>query len=121
MPKLIVPPIETRIARDDARGWSLYAKDARDDAPLYRLVKCLTDAPWIDGRRTLHAAFIIHEKRLSRGGDAWLMAQHAPALKTWIETQCAEWFDLDYVAETFGYGPEELAELLAAEKAKYRN
>lgn len=120
MPKLLIPPIEARIARDDARGWSLYAKDPRDDAPLYRLVKIMTDTPWIDKRHTAHLAFIVHQARFSRGGDSWLLEQHAAGLKAWAEQQCSECFDAEYVKDTFGFSDVEYLELIAAEQGKYK-
>lgn len=116
--RITLPDPDTRIGRHES-GAELYAKDLRDEFPLYRELKLITPRAWQGGRRTAHLSWIVHCARLRSGGDAWQLAQHHPALHAWILECAAAVFDASYVKDTFGLSDAEYDALVAAEHAKY--
>jgi hypothetical protein len=118
MPEIAIPDIATRIAFRP--GVSLYAKDFREEMPLYRNVKLITAEPFFKARRSAHLTWIVHMGRCRGGGDCWILEQHNPELRKWIEQQCAEVFDAQYVMDTLGIEQAEYDALVAAEQAKYK-
>lgn len=110
-------PDETILARRDADV--LYARDVREEYPLYRNLYLVTAEPFTGGRRRAHLTFICHLGRLRAGGDCWRLTQACPELIQWIEAECREVFDRSYLLDTFGYSEAELDSLIAAEREKY--
>lgn len=116
--RIIVPDPDSRFATKD--GLDLYAKDFRGDMPLYRNIKLLAAEPYHQGRRTAHLTWIVHMGRCRGGADAWLLQQHRPEIRAWIEQECAAVFDAQYVQDTLGIDAAEYALLVDAEHAKYK-
>lgn len=100
-------------------GAELFVFPDKPDAPLYRRFKLITPTPWHKGRHTALVDWIIHEQRFRKGGDAWLLHQNARPLHDWIFLTCTENMPLEYVAELYDWTPEELADVVARERAKY--
>lgn len=119
MPSLIVPDIATMFAKR-ADGVRVYAKDLNEQFPLYRHVKAIGENPILGKRRAAHLTWVIHEKRLVRGGDCWLLVKENPELHAFIEAACTDSFDLSYVVDTFGFTLDQLQDLIDAEQAKYK-
>ena len=119
--KVIVPPEDCLLASFSVLV-KLYALDARDKYPLYRGVKLLSGipVPMLDGRRTAHLTWIVHEQRFRRGGDCWNLEQKSPKLMKWARGICADRFDAQYVQDTFGLSADDYDKLVAGEQAKYQ-
>lgn len=117
MPKLITPPDDACIG--ERPGIKLYLLDFHEDAPLYRNIKIICDAPWYKGRKAANLSWIVHMNRCRGGGDCWLLEQHKPELRKWIELICATELNADYVIEMLGINREEYDAIVAAEQAKY--
>lgn len=100
-------------------GVKAYAKDIRDQYPLYRGVKLMADGPTLAGRRTAHLTWVVHLARFRSGGDGWRLLQQSPEIITWLAAECAKQFDANYVGYTFGLDGAEYEALVAAEEAKY--
>lgn len=101
-------------------GVQVYAKEFREDFPLYRELKLISKEPWFQARRTAHPVWIVHQKRLRKGGDGWRLQQARPDLHAWIEAECALSFDAQYVQDTIGCSAEEYEALVEAENKKYK-
>lgn len=101
-------------------GIKLYMQDFNEDYPLYRKVKMVSDVPLFMQRRTAHLTWIVHLKRLQRGGDCWRLLQARPDLIQWVEAECAQSFDPQYVQDTIGCSAEEYEALVEAENKKYK-
>lgn len=112
-----MPDAECLIA--ERPGVRLYMGDMREDYPLYRNIRLITEAPFIRARRSAHMVWIVHLARLRGGGDCWILEQHNPELRQWIESECAKVFDAQYVMDTFGLDAAEYADLVRTETDKY--
>jgi hypothetical protein len=117
--RIVVPDPESTVAYHSELRATLYMKDLREEFPLYRYLKVITQKPWAAGKRTAHLTWIVHHKRLQRGGDSWRLLQASPAMYAWIEAECAKAFDAQYVKDTFGLDDAGYLELVAREEAKY--
>jgi len=117
MPKLIIPDPDSCIG--ERPGVKLYVRDFRDEMPLYRNVKIICEAPWFKGRKAANLTWIVHMNRCRSGGDCWLLEQHAPELRKWIEMICATELNPAYLMDALGINQQEYDELVAAEHAKY--
>jgi hypothetical protein len=115
--KTIIPPADARLA--STGGVDLYLLPLQEQFPLYRDIKLIAVRPLFLSRRVARLSWIIHEARFRRGGDAWKLTQHNPDVLTWAEKECAADLTLDYVRETFDFSADDLAQLVAAERAKY--
>ena len=104
----------------EREGVKVYAKELREEYPLYREVKMITTAPWFMSRRTAHFVWIVHQKRLRKGGDGWRLCQVRPDLYDWITAECALSFDPRYVQDTIGCSEAEYQALVEAENKKYK-
>lgn len=116
---IVRPTLDARIALHDS-GAELFVFPDKADAPLYRRLKLITPTPWYKGRHTAFVDWIMHEQRFRKGGDAWLLHQHARPLHDWIILSCEENLPLDYLIDLYDWTPEQLAEEVARERAKYR-
>lgn len=101
-------------------GVQVYAKELREDFPLYRELKLISAEPWFNARRTAHPVWIVHQRRLRMGGDGWRLLQARPDIHAWIESECAQCFDTQYVQDTIGLSPDEYKALAEEENNKYR-
>ena len=118
MPEIKIPPLEARIAIRP--GAAIYAKEMREEYPLYRGIKVITDEPFYHTRRSAHLTWIVHLGRCKGGGDCWLLEQHNRELREWIESECALNFDASYVMDSLGIEQEEYDQLVKEEQSKYK-
>lgn len=100
---------------------SVYMLDLKEDFPLYRGIKLIAKSPIVGTRRTMYLTWIVHLKRLRRGGDAWRLERNRPELAAAIIKECADCFDLQYVKDTFGFEDHQLNFEIARERAKYKD
>lgn len=118
MGKLTIPPPESCIA--ERAGMKLYIKPFREEMPLYRGIKLMCADPFFRGRRAAHLTWIVHLGRCKGGGDCWILEQHAPELRKWIESECAKELNAQYLIDALGIEQAEYDALVAAEQAKYK-